>query len=99
MAGDSPRPRPEGTCGLPAPAVGDRRAAIAAEGLRTQLDARGRLPALVLGSVDHRDRAVDDVGVEAVLGELVAGAVELDVRLEHAVELRVRRQRVLVELV
>ena len=31
--------------------------------------------------------------------ELLARAVELDVRLEHLVELRVRRQRVLVELV
>ena len=44
-------------------------------------------------------RALDHVRVEAVVIELLARAVELDVRLEHAVELGVRRQRVLVELV
>ena len=49
------------------PAVGDRRAAVAAEGLRPQLDARWRLAALVLGAVDHRQRAFDDLGLEPVL--------------------------------
>ena len=37
--------------------------------------------------------------LEAVLGQLLARAVELDVRLEHLVERGIRRQRVLVELV
>src|SRR5216110_2626985 len=57
------------------------------------------LAALVLGAVDHRRGAVDDVRVEPQADELVAGAVELDVRLEHGVEHRIWRQRVLVELI
>src|SRR6266545_1632501 len=84
---------------LAAPAVRDRRAAVAAERLRSQPHARGRLAALVLGAVDHRDRALDELGIEAVGRELLARAVELDVRLEDPVEHVVRRQRVLVELV
>src|SRR4051794_22526412 len=80
------------------PAVGDRRAAVPAERLRPQAHARRRLAALVLGAVDHRERAVDELPVEAVGGQLLARAVQLDVRLEQAVELRVRRQRVFVEL-
>src|SRR5580765_4007612 len=84
---------------LAGPAVRDRRAAVAAEGLRAELDAGRRLAPLVLSAVDHRERPVDDVRIEAVLRELLARAVELDVRLEDAVELRVRRKRIFVALV
>ena len=52
---------------LAAPAVRDRRAAVAAERLRPQLHSGRRLPSLVLGTVDHRHRALDDVAVEAVV--------------------------------
>src|SRR5439155_1739439 len=69
------------------------------ERLGAELDPRRGLAALVLGAVDHRDRTLDYVAVEAVGRELLAGAVLLDVGLEHAVERGVRRQRVLVELV
>src|SRR5688572_26874276 len=75
------------TVRLSGPAVRDRRAAVAAERLRAELHSRRGLAALVLRAVDHRERSVDDVAVEAVLGEFLAGAVELDVRLEHLVEL------------
>src|SRR5436309_14834122 len=88
-----------GDLSLTAPAVGDRRAAVAAERLRPQLDAGRRLPALVLGAVDHPDRALDDVLVEPVARQLLERTVVLDVLLEHFVELRIRRQRILVELV
>src|SRR5690242_9469959 len=74
---------------LAGPAVRDRGAAVAAERLRPQLDPRRGLAALVLGAVDHPQRALDDLRVEAVLRELLTRAVELDVRLEHLVELRV----------
>src|SRR6059036_3343063 len=56
---------------LASPAVRDRRAPVAAERLRAQLHARRCLPPLVLGTVDHVDRARHDVLVEAVRGELV----------------------------
>ena len=62
-------------------------------------DAGRGLAALVLGPVDQRERALDDVSVEPVGRELLARAVLLDVGLEHAVEGGVGRQRVLVELV
>ena len=84
---------------LAAPAVRDRRAPVAAERLRAQPDAGRRLAALVLGPVDERHRPLHDVGGEAVRAQLLERAVLLDVRLEHPVEIRVRRQRVLVELV
>src|SRR5947207_15761134 len=82
-----------------APAIGDRRAPVAAERLRPELDARRRLPALVLRPVDHLDCAFDDVAVEPVARQLLARAVLLDVRLEDPVERRIGRKRVLVELV
>src|SRR5581483_11425943 len=81
------------------PAVRDRSPPVAAERLRAQLHSRRRLAALVLGAIDHRERALDHVRVESVLRQLLARPVELHVGLEHPVELRVRRQRVLVELV
>src|SRR4029450_12184965 len=84
---------------LPAPAVCYRRASIAAESLWRQPDARRCLAALVLGAVDQRERPLHDVRVEPVLWELLARAVLLDVRLEHAVERVVGWEGVLVELV
>src|SRR3954453_18954893 len=74
------------------PAVRDRGPAVAPERLRPQAHARRGLAPLVLGAVDHRERAVDDLAVEAVGGKLLPRPVELDVRLEHAVEHGVRRQ-------
>src|SRR5207302_11223626 len=83
---------------LAAPAVGDRRAPVAAEGLRCEAYPGWGLAALVLGAVDQRDRPLDHVRVEAVRRELLERAILLDVRLEHAVERVVGRERVLVEL-
>src|SRR5689334_9232682 len=57
---------------LTLPAVGDRRAAVAAEGLRRQANPGRRLPALVLGAVDQRERPLHDVRVEAVSRKLLA---------------------------
>src|SRR5262245_26848024 len=74
-----------------APTIRDRQAPVAAERLRAQLHPRRRLPPLVLGAVDHRERAVDDLGVEPVARQVLARLVELDVRLEHPVEILVRR--------
>src|ERR671934_376158 len=88
-----------GARALTAPAVRNRRPAIAAECLRRQADARWGLPALVLRAVDQGERPLDDVRVETVGGELFARAVLLDVCLEDAVERRIGWERVLVELV
>ena len=76
--------------------IGVRRSRPNAFG--AQLHPGRRLAALVLGAVDERERPLDDVGVE-LLEQLLARAVELDVRLEHRVERVVRRDRVLVALV
>src|SRR5829696_917806 len=80
-------------------AVRDRHAAVAAERLGADLDARRVLPALVLGEVDEPDDAGDVLLRETPRHELVAAQVVLDVALEDAVEDRVRRQGVLVALV
>src|ERR671922_1458965 len=93
------RGRPRRGCGSAAPPVRDRRPAVAAERLRPELHARRRLAPLVFRSVDERDRAVDGVGIEAVGPQVLLRAVVLDVGLEHAVELGIGRERVLVELV
>ena len=45
----------------------------------------GALPALVLGPVDEREHLLDHAEVEW-LEQLLAGVVELDVRLQHRVE-------------
>src|SRR5205823_11031485 len=82
-----PERAPAAPVSLARPAVRDRRTAVAPECLRAQLDARWGLAALVLGAVDHRERPLDDVDVEAVLRELFARAVELDVGLQHLVQL------------
>src|SRR5918911_4964169 len=49
---------------LAAPQIRNRGAAIAAECLRAEADAGRGLAALVLGAVDQRERALDDVGIE-----------------------------------
>src|SRR2546429_6828552 len=82
-----------------APAIRDRDAAIPSERLRAQLDAGRRLAPLVLGVGDQCERALHDLLLEAVPRQLLPGAIELDIRLEHAVELRIGRERILVELV
>jgi hypothetical protein len=82
-----------------APAVRDRRASVAPERLRAELHAGRGLAPLVLGPIDERERPLHDAGIEPVLEQLLARAVELDVRLEDAVERGIGRKRVLVELV
>src|SRR5262245_21876051 len=89
---------PPESSSLTAPAVRDREAPVAPERLRAQLHTGWRLAALVLRAVDHRERPVHDLGIEPVPGQVLARLVELDVFLEHPVELRIRRQRILVEL-
>src|SRR5437016_6301485 len=56
--------RPARLCraGLTAPSVRNGWPPVAAERLRPQLHARGRLAALVLGPVDEGERPLDDVG-------------------------------------
>src|SRR5436309_698887 len=81
------------------PTVRDRRPPVATERLRRQAHARRCLPALVLRAVDQFDGPGDDVWIEPVRGQLLVRAVMLDVSLEHLIELGVRRQRVLVQLV
>src|SRR5439155_23813556 len=85
--------------GSAAPAVGDGRSPVAPERLGAEPDAGRGLAALVLGAVDQGNGALHDVRVEAVRRQLLERAVLLHVGGEHLVELRVRRQRVLVELV
>ena len=57
---------------LAAVAVGDRHAPVAAERLRGDADAGRVLAALVLGEVDEAQDAVDVLGGQAALDELVA---------------------------
>src|SRR6266536_3525019 len=61
--------------GSTAPAVRDRRAPVAAEGLRPEAHARRSLPTLVLGPIDHRHGALHELGIEAVVRELFARAI------------------------
>ena len=63
-------------------AVRDRQPPVAAERLRGDLDARGRLAALVLGAVDHPDHALDVLGGQALAHELVGVEVLLHVARE-----------------
>src|SRR2546430_5408637 len=84
---------------LAAPLVRDRCPAVAAEGLLAEPDTGRRLAALVLGTVDHRHGALDDVRIEAVRAQLLGGAVFLDVGCEDLVEGGIGRQRILVQLV
>src|ERR1700730_10607209 len=80
-------------------AVRDRHAPVAAEGAFGDLDAGGRLSALVLGEIDQADRALDlDLG-ESLGDQLLASVMELDVSVQDPVEQLIRWQRVLVALV
>ena len=80
MMSDSISPGPNAT--LVAVAVGDGRRRSRAEGAGRDLDAGGRLAALVLVTVDEVDHAPDDGFVEAVGDDLVDAAVVLDVGLD-----------------
>src|SRR5215212_8354155 len=68
------------------PVVRDRCAPVAAEGLLAESDSRRSLTALVFRAVDHRDGALDELGVEAVGAQLLGGAILLHVGGEHLVE-------------
>src|SRR4051794_38256879 len=76
------RVTPGGSYESPAPAVRDRRPAVASERFRRQPHAGRCLAALVLGPVNQPDGAVDHVGVEPVRAQLLERAVLLDVGLE-----------------
>src|SRR5664280_3182484 len=91
--------------GLPEPAdavaeaVDDRVAAVAAESLAANLDARGRLPALVFGDVEQTLDAFDHLRRVAAGDDLVQGRLLLDQAMQYAVEVGIGRQAVLVGLV
>src|SRR6266568_3154480 len=69
-------PASGGGAGEAVEAVGDRQAAVLAEGAAGHLGAGRRLAALVLGAVDHAQHPLDDGGVEDVVGRQRVG-VEL----------------------
>src|ERR671910_2761708 len=79
-------------------AVGYGHAAVAAEGAAGDLDADGRLAALVLSGVYQLDDAPDVLLVEAAGHDLAHPLVLLDVRLQDRVEDLVWRQGVYVPL-
>src|SRR4030095_4670993 len=83
----------------PPEGVGDRVAAVAAEGARRDLHAGGRLAALVFRGGEHAPDAVDCGAVVAAGDDVVARHLALDQAFEDAVELGIGRQRVLVGLV
>src|SRR5215472_16821546 len=82
-----------------AEAVDDRVAAVAAEILQRHLDAGRRLPALVLGKMQHALDLHDCLAVEAFRHDLGDRLLALDQTFEDLIEHIVRRQRVLVGLV
>src|SRR5688500_8915527 len=79
--------------------VRDRIAPIAAEAAARDLDARRRLPALVLGGVEQTLDAGDGLTREAPGHQAVHTLFALNETVQDRVELLVRRQRVLVGLV
>src|SRR5207245_10172928 len=84
-------------CGLAlAEAVDDRRAPVAAKGAGRDLDADRSLAALVLVGVHHGDDAPHRVRRESTGDEVVPAPVFLDVALDNADALRVRRTRRLI---
>src|SRR6266704_4500133 len=91
-------PASGGGAGEAVEAVGDRQAAVLAEGAAGHLGAGRRLAALVLGAVDHAQHPLDDGGVEALRHDLLCAGVVLDVAVQDRVEDVVVRQRVGVEL-
>src|SRR5207244_9138715 len=82
-----------------AEAVDDRIATVAAEIPQRHLDAGRRLPALVLGEVEHARDLHHRLTVEARLDDFCDRLLTLDQPFEDAVEQVVGRQRVLVGLV
>src|SRR5215475_4483058 len=82
-----------------AEAVDDGVAAVAAEVLQRYLDAGRRLPALVLGEIEHALDLHDRLAVEAVRDDLGDRLFALDQPFEDLVEYVVGWQRVLVGLV
>src|SRR5438128_323635 len=82
-----------------AEAVDDRIAAVAAEIPQRHLDAGRRLPALVLGEVEHARDLHHGLALEAGLDDLCDWLLVLDEPLKDAIEHVVGRQRILVGLV
>src|SRR5579862_7889849 len=70
-----PVTRRGGIGGVIAVPVGDGHAAILAEGLGGDANARRRLAALVLGPVDQRGHAPHELGVEPGVDDLADGTV------------------------
>src|SRR5262249_12509209 len=82
-----------------AEAVDDGVAAVAAEVLQRHLDAGRRLPALILGEIEHALDLHDRLALEAVLDDLRDRLFALDQPFEDLIEHVVGRQGVLVGLV
>src|SRR5499433_3358413 len=82
-----------------AEAVDDGVAAVAAEILERHLDAGRRLPALILGEIEHALDLHDRLAVEAVLDDLGDRLFAFDQTFEDLIEHVIGRQRVLVGLV
>src|SRR5215813_12880732 len=82
-----------------AEAVDDGIAAVAPEILQRHLDAWRRLPALVLGEIEHALDVHDRLAVEAVLDDLGNRLFAFDQTFEDLIEHVIGRQRVLVGLV
>src|SRR3546814_17576360 len=74
-------------------AVGDRHAAVLAEGLGGDARAERALAALVFGTVDEAGHLVADVGVEDARADIATGPVELHVGLQERGEHTVGRPR------
>src|SRR5687768_6489955 len=79
-------------------AVGDRHAAVAAEGLARDPHPDRRLAALPLGDVDHPGDPPHELGIVPALDEVLDGEVVLYVRLDDRVEDLVGRQVLVVPL-
>src|SRR3546814_18288025 len=77
-------------------AVGDRHAAVLAEGLGGDARAERALAALVFGHVDAAGHLVDAVGVEAARDDLPPGQAELHLPLQERVEPLVGQHRLVV---
>src|SRR6266487_6132122 len=86
-------------CAGIAEAVDNGVAAVAAEIPQRHLDAGGRLPALVLGEMQHALDLHDRFAIEALLDDLGDRLLALEQTLEDLVEHVIGRQRVLIGLV
>src|SRR5262245_43343810 len=88
----------QGRAGI-AEAVDDGIAAVAAEILQRHLDAGRRLPALILGDIEHALDLHDRLAVKAVFDDLGDRLFALDQTFQDLIEHVVGRQRVLIGLV